>query len=138
MCRLQDLRHEPFTAIIANPPYFVNSNESLKKANRYLRAARHADHLSMEDLFFHSARLLADHGTLSIVYPAQSREVLDQRAFENGLSVERFRHVYDHPGGRVLRYLVEYRKGDSTAARQEADVFLDRLHTGESGFELMD
>mgnify|MGYP002783720850 FL=1 len=66
VCSLQDWQAEPYDHIISNPPYFINSAKAPDAARTL---ARHAESLSLEDLAFHSKRLLHTDGKLSLILP---------------------------------------------------------------------
>ena len=65
---LQEFESDPFDLIVCNPPYFHTQSNHLKNENRYLRAARHEEYLSLEDLMKHVKRLLKDNGRFEMVY----------------------------------------------------------------------
>jgi tRNA1Val (adenine37-N6)-methyltransferase len=66
VCSLQDWQAEPYDHIVSNPPYFINSAKAPDAART---VARHADSLSLDDLVFHSKRLLSTDGKLSVILP---------------------------------------------------------------------
>lgn len=129
--RLQDYEHGPFRAVICNPPFFTNQNDRLKKENPYLRAARHSDNLSLEDLFLHAKRLLKDEGKLFLVYPSVDKEAFHKCAEDLGFTLTFFRKVYDKRGGRELRELALYRKTKTGNTEEGEPVYLDELHNSE-------
>lgn len=125
---LQEFEHEPFTAVVCNPPFFTTTNNSLKSENPYLRAARHSDFLSIQELFVHSRRLLEPGGSLSLVIPYVCLEEVQEAAKDNGFTLVRLASVYDRPGGEIKRLLMEFRYGSLTELRIEPIRYLDRLH----------
>ncbi len=59
----RDLKYD---LIVSNPPYF---EDSIKSQNINSSAARHTDTLGIDELLYHSLRLLNNSGKLCIIYP---------------------------------------------------------------------
>ena len=125
---LQAFRHDPFTVIICNPPYFDSLPEELKNRNPYLYAARHKDYLSVFELFLHSARLLEQGGRLMLVFPSEDADDVFTAAGENAFSLTRFCPVYDRQGGCLKRLLFEFTYGVKDDLKLLKPVYLDSLH----------
>ncbi len=125
---LQEYVHEPFTRVICNPPFFTNRKNSLKKENRYLRAARHDDHLSLSDLFHYSAGLLKTSGSLSLILSAEKAADAFLIAGHEGFVPARVAAVYDREGGILKRILLEWKYQGEADLSVEAIRYLDRLH----------
>lgn len=125
---LQTYRHDPFTAIICNPPYFESLPEELKNRNPYLYAARHRDYLSIYELFLHSGRLLESNGRLMLVFPADYGDEVFTAASENGFTLTRFCPVYEKQDGLLKRMLFEFTKGKKDPLKLLRPVYLDCLH----------
>ena len=126
---LQTYRHDPFTVIICNPPYFESLPEELKNRNRYLYAARHRDYLSVYELFRHSARLLEPQGRVMLVFPSDLSEDVFTAAGENGFTLSRFCPVYETQEGRLKRFLFEFTLGRTEGLKLLLPVYLDCLHS---------
>lgn len=125
---LQTFRHDPFTVIICNPPYFESLPEELKNRNPYLYAARHRDYLSVFELFLHSARLLEENGRVMLVFPSEFADDVFTAAGENGFVLTRFCPVYDRQGGTLKRMLFEFTYGKNDCLKLLRPVYLDSLH----------
>ena len=106
---VQDLANEDvrYDAIVSNPPYFV---DSLKNPNLQRQTARHTDTLSYEELLVSSEHLLTADGVLSLILPAESEQVVLEKAQSIGLYPTRLVHVYSKPGKPVKRILLELQK----------------------------
>ena len=97
-----------YDAIVCNPPYFINS---LKNPLQQRTTARHTDTLSHQELVFHAARLLKEHGTLSVIIPSDNKELLEAEAVFNGLSTERIVNIKTRTSKPVKRCMIEFKKG---------------------------
>ena len=103
---LQD--HNPeakYDAIVCNPPYFV---ASLKCPDAQRTQARHTDSLSFNDLLQHSARLLNDGGSLSVVLPVNEGNQLIELAPKYGFSLTHLTKVHPTPTAPPKRLLLQF------------------------------
>ena len=98
----------PYDAIVCNPPYFINS---LKNPLQQRAAARHTDTLSYGELARHAAGLLKEGGTLSVIIPAENKEILEPEALFNGLSMQKTVRIRTKGSKPVKRCLLEFTKG---------------------------
>jgi tRNA1Val (adenine37-N6)-methyltransferase len=91
-----------YDLIVSNPPYFRNS---LKNPDKGREMARHTDTLSYDELLRHSARLLAQDGTLALILPADTEQEVTKTAKCYSLYPVRVTRVYSKlskPTRRVL------------------------------------
>lgn len=126
---LQTFRHDPFTVIVCNPPYFESLPEELKNRNPYLYAARHRDYLSVLELFEHSRRLLEPGGRIMLVYPSELSRDVFTGAGETGFVLSRFCPVYDTQDGILKRFLLEFTLEREMPLKLLRPVYLDCLHS---------
>lgn len=132
--RVQNFRHEPFDAIVCNPPYFHSDQVSLKKENRYLRAARHDDFLSVEDLAESCQRLLKDNGRVFLVYRPDALMKLIHAFEKQNLHPKRLRVVYGSRNSVAKSVLVEFVRKNNPDLMIERPAFLnDRSSYGWKG-----
>lgn len=96
-----------FDAIVANPPYF---NMSLKSPDSRRTMARHTDTLSYRQLMAATVRLMDEGGELSVVIPADCKELLESEALLAGLSKVRECAVRTVPRKMPSRYLMAFAK----------------------------
>ncbi len=101
---------EKYDAIVCNPPYFV---ASLKCPNAQRTQARHTDSLSFEDLLFHSARLLNDGGSLSVILPVTEGNQLIDLAPKYGFTLTHLTEVHPTPTAPPKRLLLQFVKQNS-------------------------
>lgn len=111
---LKDFQHDVFDILICNPPYFSTNKPSLKNDNKYKKAARHEDFLTLKDLFYHSNRLLKDLGYLYLVHRPERFNDLIVEAKGNGLSLCELQIVYDKKTKKSRTLLLKYRKSKSS------------------------
>ena len=108
--RLQEWQsHSVPSLIVSNPPYFQNS---LKNPDKGRELARHTDTLSYEELLYHSARLLSEHGRLAIILPAEAEQEIRALAAQHSLYLTRSTRVYSKETKPARRVLLLFEKSD--------------------------
>lgn len=122
---LQKFSHDPFDAIVCNPPYFDTKSDHLKNQNMYLRAARHTDFLPLNDLFFHVNQLLKDNGSFCLVYRPDYLNTVLQTASLNHLYPERIRIAYASKNKQAKTILLSFCKRKDTHLTIEQPAFLN-------------
>jgi tRNA1Val (adenine37-N6)-methyltransferase len=95
----------PYSAIVCNPPYFV---DALQAPDERRTMARHATTLTYADLLSTARRLLADDGMLSVVIPFDCRQRFDAEASLAGFFKVRECAVRTTPRKLPRRYLLAY------------------------------
>ena len=98
-----------YSLIVSNPPYFQNS---LKNPDKGRELARHTDTLSYEELLYHSARLLSEHGRLAIILPAEAEQEIRALAAQHSLYLTRVTRVYSKETKPARRVLLQFEKSD--------------------------
>ena len=96
---------EKYDAIVCNPPYFV---ASLKCPDAQRTQARHTDSLSFDDLLQHSARLLNDGGSLSVILPITEGNQLIELAPKYGFTLTHLTEVHPTPTAPPKRLLLQF------------------------------
>ncbi len=99
-----------FALIVSNPPYFQNS---MKNPDAARTTARHTDSLSYEELLSCSAKLLLNHGTLSLILPIEAEQEILTLAAHNGLYLRRLCRVRGNERKPFKRLLIEFQKQES-------------------------
>ena len=97
------LPSEKYDAIVCNPPYFV---ASLKCPDANRTQARHTDSLSFDELLMHSAQLLKDEGTLSVILPTTEGNTLISLASKYGFVLKELVEVHPTPTSDPKRLLI--------------------------------
>ncbi len=97
-----------YDQIICNPPFFKNSHKGQSKSKN---TAIHDDSLSMDSLIKKSKKLLANQGTLWVMYPAYEMDQFAQLATTSGLKLNKQTFVYNQSGGSVFRVIAEFING---------------------------
>ena len=115
-----------YDVIVCNPPYFTNG---VKAGDEKRRIARHADELTLDELFEQSNRLLNDSGRLNLVYPHAGYESLVFTAGKYGLFPEVVVHVRPIAGKDFVRVLISLSKSDAGNFKEsELTIETDRRH----------
>lgn len=123
VCPLQDFQHEPFSLIICNPPYFNTQNDRLKNQNKYRKAARHEEYLTLDELFQNVKRLLKDNGRFAMIYrPDRLSEVI-QCAQKYGMHAKRMKIAYRTKESEAKSILLEFVKNPDILLRVEKPAF---------------
>lgn len=126
---VQEFTGGPYDVILCNPPYFTTAEDTLKNDNRYLRSARHDDHLPMGDLFAAVRRLLKDKGIFSMVQKAEKLTALIYEAEKHGLYPCVMRIAYDREGGSAKSVLLSFSKSRKRELKILFPAYLDDRST---------
>ncbi|MDO5523707.1 MAG: methyltransferase [Bacteroidia bacterium] len=96
---------DKFDLIVSNPPFFVNAllSPDIKRTG-----ARHADSLSVAELFGLSKKLVSETGKLSLIYPFPERENIMSVAEKEGFYLARETAVFSTPASPAKRVLLEF------------------------------
>lgn len=95
-----------FDLLVSNPPFFVNA---LPSPDAKRTDARHADSLTVTEIFKLSRKLLADKGKISMIYPYQELENIKTAAASEKLYLSRETVVFPTPLSPARRLLLEFR-----------------------------
>ena len=124
--KFQDFKHDKFSIIISNPPYFNSLNET---NNKYLLAARHENHLTLDELFSNTDRLLETEGKLYLVYPYTKRFDVIKNADKYKFYLEETRIAYDHKGGNKKSMLFTFCRNNYGYTIINRVIYLDDRKT---------
>lgn len=133
--RLQEWQsHSVPSLIVSNPPYFQNS---LKNPDKGRELARHTDTLSYEELLYHSARLLSEHGRLAIILPAEAEQEIRTLAAQHSLFTTRVTRVYSKETKPARRVLLQFEKSEyrNTAPLEDRLVLEDDKGTRSAAYQ---
>ena len=119
---LQYAPAEKFDTILSNPPYFTTS---MKCPDDKRTKARHDDSLSSGDLLAHAHELLLDGGKLSVVIPAEQKDVWRNQSLSVGLFLARVTTIYTRPNIAPKRVLMEFVKGGNSTDVCETNFILE-------------
>ena len=117
--QLSDLGHSPFNAIVANPPYFV---DSLECPDDQRTLARHTASLTYRELMGVVSLLLADDGEFSVVIPFDCKAGMEREAALAGLFKVRECAVKTTPCKQPRRYLLAFSKHPATLETTEGVI----------------
>lgn len=122
---LQQFQSVPFDLILCNPPYFHTTADQLKNENIYLKAARHEEYLTLEDLFSNVKRLLKDNGRFDMVYRPTDLFRVFSTAKKYGFFCTRMRIAYASINGRAKTVLLEFTRKKTGETMIEPPSFLN-------------
>lgn len=112
-----------YDAIVANPPFFLNS---LRNPDKGRAMARHADSLPFRDLVHFAAKWLTADGELSVIVPVEVLESFTAEAYLSGFRMCRKVMVKTTPRKPFKRCLISFSKGGkATATRTEEQTLLN-------------
>ncbi|MCT2562328.1 tRNA1(Val) (adenine(37)-N6)-methyltransferase [Chryseobacterium herbae] len=102
----QDLKtfetENKFDLIVSNPPYFEESGSDKDKI------ARQTIELNFQQLIMASVKLLADHGILSVIIPAEAGDGFIETASENRLFLKRKVNIKGIENSKTKRLVLEF------------------------------
>lgn len=120
---------EPYAAIVANPPYFIDSLKSGDASRDY---ARHAELLSHDDILEGLGLCLAPGGHFSAIFPLREGCLFIVHAAECGWHCNRMVSVVSRAGSPTKRLLCEFSR--EQIEREEAQLCIygaDGRHSSE-------
>ncbi|ALW85982.1 hypothetical protein AUC43_13320 [Hymenobacter sedentarius] len=114
----------PFSHMVCNPPFFLESLPSLATKRR---TARHVstDSLSFEELAQFAFQFLLPSGSLTVLLPPPEMAWFEQAAQAVGLSVAARLSIRHRPGARVTRHITRFEREAAVCAEKELVI-----HTG--------
>jgi tRNA1Val (adenine37-N6)-methyltransferase len=116
---------EKYDLIVSNPPFFENSVK-VKNAPREL--ARNSENLSVGELFSGVSLLLAEQGSVAVVFPYQRFDELIAVASETGLFLNRLLKIKPTPEKTFHRILAEFSRNERFISEQELMIESMRHH----------
>lgn len=106
---------EKYDLIVSNPPYF---NNGIKAPDSSRATARHNDTLEYSDIIKATQFLLSESGIISLIAPADRLDDISYEATVNGFKIHRITTVFNKPGAKPIRILVEFGKEDKISERK--------------------
>lgn len=112
-----------YDLIVSNPPFFTNGIASADSARAQ---ARHVGSLTFDTLFYLSASMLADNGTLSIITPADGFDIITEIARKSGLHPRKSCKVYPTPDKPCRRILSSWQLSSGEFVSESLTIELER------------
>lgn len=101
--------------IVSNPPYF---DAGVKVTDDARVRARHVGELSPMNLVADSCKILGKDGRLSMIFPYEMADCIEECVEKNGMYISRRCDVADHRGAKIKRTMMEIRcKGETGSFR---------------------
>ena len=113
---------EKFDTILSNPPYFTSS---MKCPDEKRSKARHDDSLTCVDLLAHAHELLLDGGKLSVIIPAEQKEVWRNQAETVGLRLANVTYIHTRATIAPKRVMMEFVKCSNSIEVCEVNFILE-------------
>lgn len=104
-CDIRTYQHEPFDAILCNPPFYTEDTTPPDGA-RYL--ARNAQALPFDELITAVVRLLSPQGHFSVMLPTSEYLGFTAQCMAQGLRLERVCHIQTVLRKPPMRSLITY------------------------------
>lgn len=117
---------EKYDLIVCNPPYFTNG---VKSDDEKRSIARHADELTLDELFKYSSQLLSDIGNLGIIFPYTDFDRTVLAAKNRGLYPKDVLYVKPIIDKDFVRVLISFSRIDIGSFNEdELTIETDRRH----------
>ena len=107
---VNDFETDIFDLITCNPPYFKNSNTSIKNNNNIKTIARHEILIKLEDIINISKKLLKNNGSLSLIHRTDRLIDIIILMRQNNIEPKRIRFIYPKAGKESNLVLIDGRK----------------------------
>ena len=107
---VNDFETDIFDLITCNPPYFKNSNTSIKNNNNIKSIARHEILIKLEDIMNISKKLLKNNGSLSLIHRTDRLVDIIILMRQNNIEPKRIRFIYPKAGKESNLVLIDGRK----------------------------
>ena len=107
---VNDFETDIFDLITCNPPYFKNSNTSIKNNNNIKSIARHEILIKLEDIINISKKLLKNNGSLSLIHRTDRLIDIIILMRQNNIEPKRMRLIYPKAGKESNLVLIDGRK----------------------------
>ena len=107
---VNDFETDIFDLITCNPPYFKNSNTSIKNNNNIKSIARHEVLIKLEDIINISKKLLKNNGSLSLIHRTDRLIDIIILMRQNNIEPKRIRFIYPKAGKESNLVLIDGRK----------------------------
>ncbi|MDP9961352.1 tRNA1(Val) (adenine(37)-N6)-methyltransferase [Chryseobacterium lathyri] len=118
----QDLKtfktEKKFDLIVSNPPYFEESGSDKDKI------ARQTVELNFQQFVSISAKLLSDHGVLSVIIPVEAGSVFIEIASENRLFLKRKVNIKGIENSKTKRLVLEFSFAEGRI--EESDFVIEK------------
>ncbi len=108
---------DTFDLITCNPPYFKNSNESIKNDNKVKSIARHELSINIEDVIKISKKLLKNGGSLCIVHRTERLIEIIELMKKNNIEPKRIQFVYPKLTKESNLVLIDGRKNGKSGLK---------------------
>lgn len=130
--RFQDFSRtidKQYDLIVCNPPFFVNA---LKSPDTQRTMARHAQSLSLEELFLHSCKLLTESGKIAVILPYANMKNTIEFAQVHALFLTRKTIVKPFPHSVPKRVLLEFSNRNIPMRENELVIELSRHYYSDA------
>ncbi|MDO4465869.1 MAG: methyltransferase [Bacillota bacterium] len=104
---IQDVQVELVDVIISNPPYFSQKETNPNIQMDFRQLGRLEINLTLEELIFHTARLLKSNGRFYMVHRPNRIQEIIHICTKNNMGIKRIQVVYDHRDNEAKSLLIE-------------------------------
>ncbi len=107
---IKDFETDTFDLITCNPPYFKNTNESIKNNNDIKSIARHEILITLEDIVNISKKLLKNNGSLCLIHRTDRLIDIIVLMRKNNIEPKKIRFIYPKEGKESNLVLIDGKK----------------------------
>ena len=115
---------DTFDIITCNPPYFKNSEKSIKNENIVKSIARHEIEVTLEDIMKISKKLLKNGCSLYLVHRTERFTEILELMKKYNIEPKRVRFIYPKVGKESNLFLIEGKKNGNLGLKIESPLYI--------------
>ncbi len=121
-----------FDLIVSNPPYFDTKLEASSR-----NTARRQHHLTLEDLFLSSTKILKKSGKINFILPYEEFDSIKQICSKHNLFINRLLLIRGNKQGSIKRIILDISYLESQLIREEISIEKEKRHDYSEEYTLL-